>query len=115
MTTQSQAAQRVAAIKTCLLDWHFANNPQNVGELERLASKMQLAMSEFGGEFLRGDASDLKKQYAPDVLCHLTGFLAAAADAQELQAANSSLQCMQRKRKAPVARIDQCGRPRATL
>ena len=60
MTTQSQAAQLLAAIKSRLPDWHFANNPQNVGELERLVSKMQLSMSEIGREFLRGDASDLK-------------------------------------------------------
>ena len=61
MTTQSQAAQRVAAIKSCLPDWHFANNPQNVGELERLASKTQLSMSEFGRELLRADESDVNK------------------------------------------------------
>ena len=51
LTTQSQAAQLVAANKSRLPDWHFANNPQNVGELERLVSKMHL--SEFGREFLR--------------------------------------------------------------
>ena len=88
LTQQSQAAQLVPAIKARLPDWHFANNPQNVGELERLVSKMQLSTREFGWEFLRGDTSNVKKQYTPDVQCvHLIGLLAAVVDAQVLQAA----------------------------
>ena len=119
LTAQTQAAELVAAIKADLPDWHFANNPQNLGEVETLVSNMHRSMTEFGHAFLCADASEVKKQYAPDVLCvHLTGFLAAAADAKVLKAANSSLQRMQRmqrKRKAPVARVDQCEQPRATL
>ena len=50
----------MAVIKANLLEWRFANNPQNVGEIERLASKLQLSISEFGREFLLADASDVK-------------------------------------------------------
>ena len=119
LTVKSEAAELVAAIKADQPDWHFANNPQNLGQIETLLSNLQLSLTEFGHVFLCTDASEVKKQYAPDVLCvHLTGFLAAAADVKVLKAANSSLQRMQRmqrKRKAPVAGVDQCKQPGATL
>ena len=105
LTAQTQAAELVAAIMAGRHEWHFANNLQNLGELKRLVMNLELSMSEFGRAFLCADASDMKKQYAPDVLCvHLTGFLDAAANAQVLQDANLSLQRRQRtrrKRKAP--------------
>ena len=78
LTTQSQAAQLVAASKADSQAWRFAN----VGELERLVSKMQLSISEFGRKFLLADANDVKKNYTSEDLCaHLAGFLASAADA----------------------------------
>ena len=101
LTTQSQAAQLVAASKADSQAWRFAN----VGELERLVSKMQLSISEFGRKFLLADANDVKKNYTSEDLCaHLAGFLASAADARALQAANASLHRMQRRCKAPGSR-----------
>ena len=50
-----------------------------------------------------------------DVLCvHLTGFLATAADAQVLQAANASLHFCSVCASLPMARADQRGRAGAT-
>ena len=101
LTTQSQAAQLVAASKADSQAWRFAN----VGELERLVSKMQLSISEFGRKFLLADANDVKKNYTSEDLCaRLAGFLASAADARALQAANASLRRMHRMCKAPGSR-----------
>ena len=66
-----------------------------------LASKLQLALSELGREFLLADAQNVKREYAPGVLSvHLSGFLAGALAARALQAAIASLQHTQRTRKA---------------
>ena len=109
LTQQSQAAQLVPAIKSRLPDWHLANNPQNVGELERLVSKMQLSTREFGCEFLRGDTSIVKKTvHAGRPVRPLDWIIGRCSGCPGVASRkNSSLQRMQRKRKVSVARVDQ--------
>ena len=55
------------------------------------------------------------KRCTLDVLyVHFMGFLAVAADAQVLQAANASLHFCSVRARLPMARADQCGRAGAT-
>ena len=101
LTAQSQATQLVAAINADEPAWRFARNPQNVGELEALASQLELKLSDFGRKFLLADVSDMKKEYMPQVLCaHLAEFLTSAVAAKALQSVSARLYRMRRTCKA---------------
>ena len=102
LTTQSQATQLVAAINADEPAWRFARNPQNVGELEALASQLEQSLSDLGRKFLLADVSDMKKEYIPQALrAHLAEFLTSAVAAKALQSVSARLYRMRRTCKAP--------------
>ena len=67
--------------------WSWANNDQNLGELNRLAEKLRSSLAPFHRRFLSEDTSRLRKAYKKDYIAQeLETFQAISPNVTELAA-----------------------------